>query len=237
MIHISDLHFGQKLKQKNLVDAILKKEKPCPIHLTGDVTDDASKKQIAEAKLVLRPLIDAGFLLLIAPGNHDQGPSGIIQTDSAIELFDDFVQDLTGIPTRHNAYPICFFDGETNTAHIVLNSCTPPVLLARGNVGYTQRQRLAKKIETHQKKNRTIVVSLHHHPILNDRTLLLQDAAELLALLSHRCDFLLFGHEHVAGEWSNVYGIKKIFAADQTPAARRYRKIDVKSGAFEWASY
>jgi 3',5'-cyclic AMP phosphodiesterase CpdA len=236
MIHISDLHFGQKLKQRALLQAILHNEKPTPIFITGDITHNAFVWEFEEAKRELKPLIQAGFLLLIGPGNHDNGPAGITKLDNSVKLFQAFLEDLTGIIIEADQYPYCFIDGQTNTANFVLNSCAENAHLARGFLGYAQLQRLAEQVEQQQRAGRKIVVSLHHHPIKNNWTLLLKDAPEFLALLAHRCDVLLFGHKHQAAQWSDVYGIKRIFAADQSPVAKRYRKIDVTTGRFEWIS-
>jgi hypothetical protein len=142
---------------------------------------------------------------------------------------------LTGVSVAFDQYPYSYI--VEGTAHIAVNTNVPDVLLARGNVGYLQRMRLFEEIQRHKRDGRKVVVSMHHHPIIHNKTLLLSDAEELLNGLAHRCDFLLFGHKHTSGEWSASYGIGKIFAADKTTETGRYRKIDPVSGASEWASF
>jgi hypothetical protein len=159
-----------------------------------------------------------------------------VQLENSIKLFESFLDNLAGISLKFTQYPYCFVDGATNTANFVVNSCMPGTKLAQGFIGHAQLNKLTKQIEFHKTNQRKIVVTLHHHPIENNFALLLKDAEEFLSAMSNRCDFLLFGHKHQAAQWRDVYGIKHIFAADQSPSAKRYRKIDVATGRFDWVS-
>ena len=80
-IQISDLHIHRKKKMENincekLVIFIISKydlpdeEKPVVL-ITGDIVDDGTKMQYRNAVKLLKPLVDGGFTVLPAPGNHD----------------------------------------------------------------------------------------------------------------------------------------------------------------------
>jgi 3',5'-cyclic AMP phosphodiesterase CpdA len=238
MIHISDLHFGQTgadERLKKLVGFILSNETPCVIHVTGDVTDNAQPWEFREALAVLKPLVAAGFVLIVSPGNHDCGPRGVLWLLNSVKQFDKFLDELTGACVAFDQYPYTYIIDDI--AHIAVNTNMPEVYLARGNVGYLQRMRLFEEVQRHKRDGRKVVVSMHHHPIIHNKTLLLSDAEELLNGLAHRCDVMLFGHKHEPGEWSGSYGIDRIFAADKTPESGRYRKIDPVSGVFEWVRF
>ena len=86
IIHLSDLHIGNWLEfpqktieednLKKLVKHIKKSYKGNPkplILITGDLTHDGESKQYEQAKILLKPLIEAGFIVWPIPGNHDYG--------------------------------------------------------------------------------------------------------------------------------------------------------------------
>lgn len=228
IIHLSDLHVGKPGRADRLqrIVAHLLIQPPTTIVITGDVTQDGSQGQYDRALEILRPLTEAGFLLLVVPGNHDVGFWGLRYQHEARQRFDAFLADLTGPELCQEDYPYAY-DIDDDVRVICVDSCVPPVPLARGNVGYGQRSKLAAACELAQEHGRRIVVALHHHPWEHDSTLVLADWEQVLSVLSARCDVLLFGHKHVAGEWSDVWRVARAYAADATTDSMRYRVVEI----------
>lgn len=225
--HLSDLHIGQPRADeaaRRLVSAILA-DLPDVIVITGDITDDGANAQYAKAFKILRPLVRPDCLLLIVPGNHDVGAKGMLYDRSARERFRLFVSVLTGLDVLPGAFPFVYTVNDCR--FISLDTCTPPTQLARGNVGYLQRQALARELEAARRGGFRAVVAGHHHPFDRGLGLDMADSAELLATLSHRTDLLLFGHKHEAAEWSEVFGIRRILASCKSTETMRYRRIEI----------
>lgn len=225
IIHISDLHIGQPgadVATRRLVTAILD-DLPDVIIITGDITDDGTVEQYALAFEALRPLVRRDCLLVIVPGNHDVGVKGMTYDRCARARFRLFVSALTGLDVLPGAFPFVYTVG--NCRIICLDTCQPPTQLARGRVGYLQRQSLARELTAARSAGLHTVVAAHHHPFDVGFGLELTDSAELLATLSHRTDLLLFGHKHQAAEWSQVYGIRRILASCKSTETMRYRRI------------
>lgn len=227
IIHISDLHIGQPgadVAARRLVAAILD-DLPDVIIITGDITDDGFNEQYAVAFKILRPLVRPDCLLLIVPGNHDVGPKGVLYDRSARERFRLFVSVLTGLDVPAGAFPFVYTVNDCR--FICLDTCTQPTQLARGRVGYLQRQALARELEAAKRSGLHTVVAAHHHPFDVGFGLELTDSAELLATLSHRTDLLLFGHKHQAAEWSEVFGVRRILASCKSTETMRYRRVEI----------
>ncbi len=99
IIHLSDLHIGYKTcaaKAGTVIDNIIKQENhhDCVIVITGDIVERGSRDHDLAAGLVLVDrLKQAGFPVLICPGNHDYG-TGL--TNSRITA-DKFLHQRRGL--------------------------------------------------------------------------------------------------------------------------------------------
>jgi predicted MPP superfamily phosphohydrolase len=107
IIHLSDTHIGFEDMSSRMADMVTRiiftKENASDyiiVH-TGDVVDDATKEgNYAEAVAHFKRLTDAGFTVLIAPGNHDHGTGSV----GSSEYVKKFRTHFYG--TADVAYPI-----------------------------------------------------------------------------------------------------------------------------------
>lgn len=243
IIHVSDTHDGVFVgpfwRRESLADvtrelvATVNERHPDAflIH-TGDVAETPS--DLAAAAEAWGDLeLDAAF----NDGNHDRWESGLA---SRAEHGPEFSQFLREVGASYNQFPAAV-DIDARTRLILISSNVPPVSLARGHVGYTQLMELARILELAQAEGKRIIVAVHHHPWQHNSTLVMDDWRALLSTLSARCDLILFGHDHTAGAWSDVYGIRRAYASDATTRSRRYRVIrwDEATGRFEarWLTF
>jgi hypothetical protein len=236
IIQISDTHLGEtpenSTRTQRLVAHIVDAYDPADtavVH-TGDVTHDGEAWQCREAARIFRPLVDAGFQFLPCPGNHDYRYSGVVPDDQAAERFHAWRRELAGAP-KHWPYVT-----ERGRARIIcLDSCTNRNwhALARGEVGYAQRMRLAKYLEMGDEL--VNLVFLHHHAIHQHTGCEMLDAELLLAELAGRCKALAFGHNHKWGIWRETFGVNWIIASgkvtDLVEGALNYWLIRVDNDA------
>lgn len=243
IIHVSDTHDGALVGPfwrrealadvtRELVATVNERHPGAFLIHTGDVAE--TPRDLAAAAESWRRLeLDAAWL----DGNHDRWQSGLARLD---EAGPEFAQFLREVGASYNMFPAAV-DVDAHTRLILVSSNVPPVSLARGHVGYTQLTELARLLELAQAAGKRIIVAVHHHPWQHASSLVMEDWRALLATLSARCDLILFGHDHTAGAWSDVYGIRRAYAADATTRSRRYRVIwwDERSGRFEarWLTF
>jgi len=252
-IHLSDLHIHGAMSKpdnqsaKKIVDFIVKRyetakelERPI-ILLTGDIVDDGKEEQYQQAKKILRPLIKKGFKVLVCPGNHDYGHYGIDYDVDAKERFQKFIlYDLlkrkgvakTGVvlpdlyPMKTQVDDVVFIglDSMAGNEGEILQ-------LARGNVGERQRNALSK-ILRETKPDEKVVVYFHHHPfyrnLIKRVTLELEDAKEVMAILSSRANFVCFGHKHVSECWPSVGQIDWILASGKSTERNEQYKFEFR---------
>lgn len=163
-----------------------------------------------EAKTHLNRLKDAGFTVLVIPGNHDYG-TGIIANKKYVKQFKDCFYGNTNLN-----YPK--LDIIKNIAFIGLDSMEAEIgtldrLSAEGELGKPQLERLAEIL----KKDKVIkcdyrVVYLHHHPFHFILTMQLKDSDELGKILKRsKIDALLFGHNHYGKPWHGKWDIKRAY--------------------------
>jgi len=102
-VHISDLHIGEHATRNQLavklVDKILKRyasqrEKPLLL-ITGDFVHDGQQDQYQLAEKILFRLHNAGFPILMCPGNHDYGKTGLSDDYNSRQLYNEFALKLT----------------------------------------------------------------------------------------------------------------------------------------------
>ena len=217
IIHLSDTHVGYEdlvTKFGDIVTRIIFTKNPADnyvVVVTGDIVDDATRKgSYHEASAHLNRLKDAGFFVLVVPGNHDYG-TGNLGHSKYINLFKKHFYGKATI-----SYPK--LDIIDTIAFIGLDSMAEEVhwydrLFAEGELGKKQLKSLAEILQSDEVKNsRYRVVYLHHHPFHPRLFYQLKDSDDLRKTLEgHSIDALLFGHNHDGRVWNGGWGIKRVY--------------------------
>ena len=239
ILHLSDLHFtsrsrtvdsgylidshNSQLKATVLADFLIANKSrlnASTVVITGDITDSGDASDYAIAREFLTRLRDAGFDVNAVPGNHDYCKEGTLWFETAAsagERRERFRQSVCSRP-----YPEVVDRGVEgcivllDSMHGELEDWENSDSWAQGRLGRDQLQRLRQIVQAFQPRRPAdqIVVCLHHSPFHNphnDQHGCLQDAEELLAILSGKVDGLLFGHTTRDGN------LQESFPADQVP--------------------
>lgn len=256
-IQISDLHIHGKKKLENIncekmvhfiVDHYggLGAGKPV-ILITGDIVDDGKAKQYRSAVKLLKPLVDEGFTVLPAPGNHDYGPCGnFYKEESQADFLKFMLAELIGYPpaqqpdvTMEDLFPMV--TPREDVVFIGLDSVVgkedAAMHFASGEVGEVQRQRLVKITNDPDiVLGKRIVVYFHHHPFYRSVGLQMEDAEQVLRILANRAHFVCFGHKHKSRAWSAEYNIDWILASGKTTEQNtnhqfQFREVQIASNS------
>ncbi len=231
IIHLSDLHIGYsgcENRFRVIIDNIIsfcENTHDYIIIITGDIVDDGTKKkQLDKALAQIGILEDAGFIVLVVPGNHDYGFLGSFPLNKFGKQFNKFFYGVSDID-----YPILGHPKSpgliNDIAFIGINSMEAEVeerdyiLGAQGRIGNEQLAELDELLKTDTVMNcRKRVVYLHHHPFKQRLHLKLHDVPEFKRVLmtNGNIDCLLFGHYHKGLKWNNSWGIKRCYDAGTT---------------------
>lgn len=190
--HISDLHIRSDMKHNYQVEMKLYNlaQKLGPVDmvvLTGDITDDGSEVQYANALKLLTPFTNR---IIVVPGNHDYAAAGLFYNKVCAKRF-KVLASLLNFP-RKEFYDLRILPIDSNL------KTTTPFDFARGNVGWWNR-RAIKKFGLKCKEDKKVsLVCLHHTPFEESWALELKDAEELLRACEGYVDYVLVGHEHKA---------------------------------------
>lgn len=239
IVHLSDTHVGVRdnLSRLNkIVTTVISNYHPkdtVVLH-TGDLIDSYSDANCALAKIELNRLHDAGYRVLMCPGNHDYGNSAYIDNAFARAYRALFLKEILG--DRNSTFPVVNFIGDC--AFIGLDTMQDEMgffarLFADGNVGAHQRSKLTERIKIARSTHKKIIVYMHHHPFINGYSVRpdigdpnmafrllqwftrpfrrLKDAYSLMQILRDKVDILLFGHQHTGLNHAfeaERYGIK-----------------------------
>ncbi len=227
IIHISDLHTGyenctekfDKLANMILLNCIPAEE--YVIVITGDLVDDATETDYSEVITILTKLKEAGFEILIVPGNHDYG-TGAIANKKYVEKF----KKAFFYTTRKEFYPYFKLVSKTPNqiiAFIGLDSMAGELKFfsgkfwAEGELGDEQLERLEILLNKPEiKACSKRVVFLHHHPFdtaLELPFLYLKDSDKLQKIIAGKVDALLFGHKHSGKEHNGKWNIPRCYDA------------------------
>lgn len=156
--------------------------------VAGDVTDGGTEAEYAQALALLRPW--AGRCLL-APGNHDCGPLGLLVGSGARSRWRKLVE-LLHAPAQ----------AEVGGRLVqVLDSCLYswlPTDLARGRLGDRQTKRARSAAATARTRGLHPMLLLHHWPWCTDGTLALDDGPAVQRLVAELGCELVAGHTHEA---------------------------------------
>ncbi len=244
ILHLSDLHIGTEnlgARFQNMVTELIKLEKGenYVVVITGDIIDDYTiGGALEEAKEQIDRIKNAGFHVLIAPGNHDCGDYRTIPVSSK-EGMKKFKTVMYSNPSQK--FPQ--FEVIEDIAFIGLDSMEGELekqqgYWADGEIGKAQLKDLEKLLKE-EKVTRCDkrVVYLHHHPFTTGPWYIrwwraifhgLDDAKQLKKILkSSNIDALLFGHNHVGKAWNGKLGIKHVYDAGSS-TGKGDKKVDNK---------
>jgi 3',5'-cyclic AMP phosphodiesterase CpdA len=179
--------------------------------VTGDIVEDATREGNYEAAHAhMERLKNAGFKVLVVPGNHDYG-TGSLADPGFVARF-----KMCHFGTSNITYPK--LDVIDDIAFIGLDSMAEELewydrLCAEGELGTPQLSRLRELLQDDKVKNcKHRVVYLHHHPFHPQPFHQLKDSVELgWALKGQNVDLLLFGHNHDGRVWNGGWGIKRVY--------------------------
>ncbi|WP_158542455.1 metallophosphoesterase family protein [Lujinxingia litoralis] len=237
VIHLSDLHLRDATTLRNaqrLVDHIAWRFRNTPtlVVLTGDIIDTPDPGLWTQAETLLRPLRAANIPVVACPGNHDVAWMGLVGRERYRTMALQWLAQSAGAPPPELSWPRVY--RAASLSLILCDSNQGHNKLATGQLGYPQRMALALACQSASERGDQVIVALHHHPMSDDPSLRLKDADALLHLLSSRCDVLLCGHLHQAAAWSEVWGIRRVYAADASTRSLRYRHLWYDAG--RWLS-
>ena len=248
-VHISDLHVGEHSTRDRLVEKLVDKivkhyasedEKPLVL-MTGDFVHDGRQEQFNKADKLLFKLHNAGFPLLMCPGNHDYGETGLDDDYQARQRYNRFAMKLTTRDSDPDSGVQNIRDGQWNFPtvnkfeddyFIGLDTMQGVFRLswyyrfwarftAAGWLGESQLTKLDGLIKMIRKKNENanIILYMHHHPFnfnFRFRVMQLHDRLRLHKMIKDQVNIVLFGHNHVEKRlWDkqqqNGIGIIQVF--------------------------
>lgn len=230
-IHLSDLHIHENDEDNLAVFEMFKYiTKNYPDHLviiTGDITDDGTKKQYQKTSDLFQLLLNPP---IICPGNHDFGSVGAFYTPEKARLFDELC-DVTGQQGHFagNNRPVVasFQENCGKVMVIALDSnieTTDPFDFACGEIGDCQLETLSAIVQEPAFK----ILIFHHHPFMHGNPFMeMKDSAKLAKVIYGKVDFVLFGHKHEMGGWQGRWQTRGILASDNSPGKDWAREITV----------
>lgn len=243
IIHLSDLHIGangdaMRTRTLALVSHIIKTHDPLhtTVCITGDFVEGTldplgqhnTRAELGQAKRALMPLIDAGFGLVLTPGNHDENPQGASWvTDQLVRWYHEELQDHLMPWTRREAAPWLFrpCDGEIIIALDSMKGMRGGVGLdyARGRVGTRQLARLYALLSVivDEEDAPRVTVIMHHNTSYDAWTNRLVDEGKLLEILEEfGVALMLEGHEHRWRKKVTGWGMLKLGSGRSTDIKR-----------------
>jgi 3',5'-cyclic AMP phosphodiesterase CpdA len=195
--------------------------------ITGDIVDDGKKKQYRNAVNLIKPLVEEGFTVLPAPGNHDYGPCGNFYTEESQAYFQKYIlKELIGYApasdpenSMEKLFPMV--TSIDDVVFIGLDSVVGKedvaMHFASGQVGEEQREHLITILTNPDIVfGKKIVVYFHHHPFYRKIGLEMDDAKQVLRILANKAHFVCFGHKHKSKEWPAESNIDWIFASGKS---------------------
>jgi Icc protein len=199
---LSDLHCGSPFFDAGLLETAVNETiglNPDLVVIGGDLTAEGYAGEFRMAQQFLEPLFDAGFTMLVIPGNHDSKNVGYLHFRDTFGVGDvaekgDRVISLTLPPLDGEEHPF-------RVQIVAIDSSKPD--LAEGEVG-RERYRWIRDQFAAEADFKVFV--LHHHlvpvPGTGRERNTVWDAGDVLALLAElKVDMVLSGHKHVPHVW------------------------------------
>lgn len=238
ILHFSDLHMGAKgmeARLQNIVHNAVRSLQPAHefvVVITGDLVENPFRSgSFEKVQKCLDILRRAGFAVLVAPGNHDYGPGGLMFKRWVSRFQRTFYGEVQGYPRLDILGDIAFFcldsqAGELNFWHR---------FWAEGKLGKAQLHRLRELLASPAvQKCDHRVIYMHHHPFDPKPILRLKDSEELKKMLEEfSIDAILFGHNHDARVWNGNWGINRAYDAGTSTGKKSkkcgpHRVMDLK---------
>jgi len=241
IIHLSDTHvgYGENEQRFGRVAEDLIARPPdaparCLVLHTGDLIHRATAGNREAGRRTLDRLRDAGYRVILCPGNHDYGDSFEVNSEAARTFRREFASYL--FHDEPQEFPVVHrLEGDRALIGLDSNAAELNWLQrfsAEGHVGEPQLQRLNRLLDREDLAGKQIVLYLHHHPFyygysvmpdVGDRQAFkhliawltrpfrrMKDAYSLCQTVRDRVQAVLFGHMHegldCSGE-SAKYGI------------------------------
>ena len=266
-VHISDLHVGEHGTRDRLVGQLINKivnhysrdrEKPLVL-ITWDFVHDGRQEQFNAADKLLFKLHNAGFKILMCPGNHDYGETGLDDDYRARQRYTRFAMKLTTRKSDPDSGVQNIRDGQWN--YPIVNKFDDVYFVgldtmqgvfrlswryrfwarftAAGWLGEPQLTKLDSIIKNIHRKSAdaTIILYMHHHPFnfnFRFRVMQLHDRLRLHKIIKNKVSILLFGHNHVEKRlWDkqhrNGIGIVQVFGNSTHSNATPFYEIATES--------
>jgi 3',5'-cyclic AMP phosphodiesterase CpdA len=199
---LSDLHCGSPFFDAGLLEMAVNETiglNPDLVVIGGDLTAEGYAGEFRMAQQFLEPLFDAGFTMLVIPGNHDSKNVGYLHFRDTFGVGDvaekgDRVLSLTLPPFNSTEQPF-------RVQIVAIDSSKPD--LAEGEVGRERYRWIRDQFAVEADLK---VFVLHHHlvpvPGTGRERNTVWDAGDVLALLAElKVDMVLSGHKHVPHVW------------------------------------
>lgn len=182
LIQISDVHCGPMLRNETLRTAMkeINELSPDVILVTGDLTENGLISEFELASKELKKLRAKKIIYL--SGNHDYRSTGYL-------LFREY-------------FPFSQVTETEEAVILVLSSARPD--RDDGEVGHRQNLWLERTLEKY--KNKTKIVTIHHHiipvPDTGADQITIVDAGDVLrSLVKSKANLVLCGHRHRPWQW------------------------------------
>lgn len=230
LLHVSDTHCDIKGKRneqiKRRLDYIRENYPDHIIIHTGDIVDDGLRSQYIAIKKMLKAL-----RYLTAPGNHDYKLAGNCYRKKSAKLYDLFFGK--GKFAGKNKPVVTYMNGVMIIALDSNYESHNPLKFARGKIGFFQRRHLKKLLDGANPDIVKIII-FHHHLLWDNMLLCLTDAAELMQVIYHKVDIVMFGHKHQSQMWvDKKHKPYYILAADNFSDAETAQEIVIDSEKIE----
>jgi 3',5'-cyclic AMP phosphodiesterase CpdA len=196
------------------VDNIIFHKEPAEnyiVVITGDLVEKPTDpSNYEEAKMYISKLENAGFAVLVVPGNHDYGPGSW----GMKKYVKQFKETFFGDPDIQYPKPNIIDD----IAFIGLDSMAEELnwhdqFFAEGELGKTQLEDLVDILnDSSVKKCKYRVVYLHHHPFHPRPFHHLRDSDKLGKILQQfDISALLYGHNHFGKKHNGKWKIPRCY--------------------------
>ncbi len=193
--------------------------------LSGDLTAYATYEEFQGAKAALGPLATDRTRCTLVPGNHDRYSPEAVKGRWFEEAFAPLlVSDLPAY-AGEDGFPLVRLVGADVAVVGLCSARVPPVPgMSYGFVGRRQREALRALLEDPTVKDRAVLATVHHAPLLEngepDRLSHgLMDAGSLLKLLAGPRRALLHGHVHRRYSHAATDSRPQIFSAGSSTQA------------------
>jgi 3',5'-cyclic AMP phosphodiesterase CpdA len=224
---LSDLHIGAShdtyRRTREAVARIIRHHAPseATVAILGDVTESGQPDEYRLALDALGPLIARDYRLVVLPGNHDFGPSGISYSLDAHQAFDAFREEVQGHGGWvHNVegrrlvcVDSCHVPGPPRSGWARMAQLLSPARrFANGEIGAAQLDVLDAYLEDDMPTH----ILMHHHPLYVMPGLRLVDADAFWRVVRGRAAGIYFGHRHRPGIYDGHEGVPRVRSLGST---------------------